>query len=53
LSAVREMEIKQRPMFMVMSSFDSPRLEKETLSAGATYYFLKPFNVDINAFSFG
>jgi len=49
LSAVREMEIKQRPMFMVMSSFDSPRLEKETLSAGATYYFLKPFNVDMLA----
>ena len=36
-----------RPMVMAMSSFDNPRLEKETLNAGASYYFLKPF--DINA----
>ena len=34
-------------MIMAMSSFDNPRLEKETLNAGASYYFLKPF--DINA----
>ena len=30
---------------MAMSSFDNPRLEEETLSAGASYYFIKPFDV--------
>ena len=35
LSAVREMNAKDRPMVMAMSSFDNQRLEKETLEAGA------------------
>ncbi len=34
------------PMVMAMSGFDNPRLEKETLSSGASYYFLKPFDMN-------
>lgn len=38
-----------KPLVMVMSSFDSPRLESETIAAGAAYYFLKPFDFSILA----
>ena len=47
LDESKKTDAKERPMIMAMSSFDNPRLEKETLNAGASYYFLKPF--DINA----
>ncbi len=46
LSAISKMNEKERPMVMVMSSFDNQRLEKETLNAGADYYFLKPFDIN-------
>lgn len=36
-----------RPMVMVMSSFDNPALEREAMTAGANYYFLKPFDAQI------
>lgn len=47
LDEIKKTDAKERPMIMAMSSFDNPRLERETLNAGASYYFLKPF--DINA----
>lgn len=37
---------KERPLVAAMCSFDHQRLEKETLEAGACYYFLKPFDVN-------
>lgn len=46
LSFLKELELKDRPMVMAMSNFDNQMLEKETLSAGASYYFLKPFDVN-------
>lgn len=49
LNGIRELESKERPMVMAMSSFDNPRLEKETLDAGASYYFLKPFDINTMA----
>lgn len=49
LENVKSMDEKERPMVMAMSSFDNPRLEKETLDAGASYYFLKPFDVNTMA----
>ena len=49
LNGIRDMESKDRPMVMAMSSFDNPRLEKETLDAGASYYFLKPFDINTMA----
>lgn len=49
LANMKSMEEKERPMVMAMSSFDNPRLEKETLDAGASYYFLKPFDVNTMA----
>ncbi len=49
LEALDSLEMKAKPMVMVMSSFDNPRLERETLGAGAAYYFLKPFDMDVLA----
>lgn len=46
LSSIKDMDPKDRPMVMAMSNFDNQHLEKETLDAGASYYFLKP--IDIN-----
>ncbi len=40
---------QQKPFVAAMSSFDNPKLEKETLEAGADFYFIKPF--DINSFA--
>lgn len=35
------------PLFMVMSTFDNPTLQKEVMNSGASYYFLKPFDVEV------
>lgn len=35
------------PLFMVVSACDNEMLERELLSAGAAYYFLRPFDVNM------
>ncbi len=37
------------PLYFVMSGFGSARLESEALSAGAAYYFIKPFDLTVLA----
>ncbi|MBE6766124.1 MAG: sporulation transcription factor Spo0A [Clostridia bacterium] len=49
LSAVKNMEEKNRPLVMAISGYDNPRLERETLGAGACYYFIKPFDTNVLA----
>ncbi len=49
LGELKKIETKHRPLVMVMSGFANPRLEKEILEAGACYYFLKPFDVNVMA----
>lgn len=49
LSGIKDMNIKEKPMVMAMSGFDNPRLEKEMIEAGASYYFLKPFDINTMA----
>ncbi len=46
LYELRRMDMAKRPMVMAMSSYDNPKLERETLQAGAAYYFLKPFDIN-------
>lgn len=46
LSHIQAMPEKSRPLVMAMSSYDNARLEHETLSKGAAYYFIKPFEID-------
>ncbi len=40
---------KDMPIIMIMSGYDNPRLEKEALESGATYYLIKPFDFEILA----
>ncbi|MGI6270081.1 MAG: sporulation transcription factor Spo0A [Candidatus Howiella sp.] len=49
LASMEKLDKTHRPMLMAMSSFDNPKLEMETLSAGASYYFLKPFDTSVLA----
>lgn len=50
LGVINELSKKdEKPLMMVMSSSDNQRFEQEILSAGADYYFLKPFDINILA----
>ncbi len=49
LNALKDVDQSNRPLVMAMSSFDNQRLEKETLEAGASYYFLRPFDINMMA----
>lgn len=49
LEALKNLNLHTKPLVMAMSSFDNPVLEKEALEAGATYYFLKPFDINTMA----
>lgn len=49
LGAIKELPKKDKPMIFVTSSVDNPKLEKEALCAGATYYFIKPFDLTMMA----
>ena len=49
LDALNKLDKKDVPLVMVMSAYANPRIEKEILNAGACYYFLKPFDVNIMA----
>ena len=43
------MHLKSKPMIVIMSGVDNPKFEKEILSSGADYYFLKPFDIEVMA----
>ncbi|MBO5726713.1 MAG: sporulation transcription factor Spo0A [Clostridia bacterium] len=45
LDNINNSDMNEKPMVMAISSYDNPMLEKETLSAGANYYFIKPFDI--------
>ncbi len=49
LNQLRETDLEKRPVIALMSSVDNPRFEQTLLSAGADYYFLKPFELNILA----
>lgn len=49
LDSLKDLPKKEKPMVFVMSSVDNPKLEKESLSAGAAYYFIKPFDLTMMA----
>ncbi len=40
---------QKKPFVVIMSGSDNQRFEQEILSAGADYYFLKPFDVNVLA----
>ena len=47
MKSVRSSQHGAAPMFMMMSTFDNSALERELLSAGAVYYFLRPFDIEM------
>lgn len=44
---VRAADTSPMPRFMMMSSFDNALLERELMASGASYYFLRPFDVEM------
>ncbi len=46
MNSVKDLKLTHTPQFMVMSGFDNSTLEREAIQAGASYYFLKPFDAD-------
>lgn len=49
LNEIKSIDSKNRPLVMAVSGYDNPMLEKETLAAGASYYFIKPFDTSMLA----
>ena len=47
LDEVNKLPKNEAPMILAMSASDNPALEKETLSKGAAYYFIKPFDINM------
>lgn len=46
IKAAGQKSLSKKPQFLTMSSFDSPRLEHEVMNSGASYFFLKPVDMD-------
>lgn len=49
LTKLKEQKPEKKPAIALMSSVDNPAFEKELLSMGASYYFLKPFELNMLA----
>ena len=45
MNAVQRKGSQKKPIFIIMSSFDNPMLEREVMNAGASYFILRPFSV--------
>ncbi len=45
LGEIKKGKINYQPILMVMSSFDNPMLEKKIFELGASYHFIKPFDL--------
>ena len=45
LGSIKDINEKDKPVFMVLSSYDNLRLEQEVLKAGAAYFVIKPFDL--------
>ncbi len=43
MKTIKASSSSKKPIFVIVSGFDSPMLEKEALRAGAAYYVIKPF----------
>ena len=47
MNSVKEMGLGYEPRFMVTSTFSNQMLENELMSAGASYFFLMPFDPEV------
>ncbi len=46
MQEARKMQLTHRPQWMVMSGFNNPNLERDTMMAGADFYLLKPLDLE-------
>lgn len=46
LKRFNDTKAKKRPKFIIISSIGEDNIIQEAISLGATYYYLKPFNID-------
>ena len=46
MKGLRNRPSHSRPRFFVMFNFANPALERDVMAAGASYFFLKPFDTD-------
>ena len=49
LSQLRKENVAKRPMMALLLTVDNPKFEKELISAGADYCFIKPFDTEVMA----
>lgn len=49
LSKLKSAKLEKSPIVAIMSTADNPYFEQEVLSAGASYYFIKPFELNVLA----
>lgn len=49
LKEIESSNLKNRPIIIMISGVDNPRLQNELLNAGADYYFIKPFETEMLA----
>ncbi len=46
MQEARKLQLARRPQWMVMSGFNNPNLERDTMMAGADFYLLKPLDME-------
>jgi len=46
-SVLEDPDMRIKPIFFVISSYDGPEIQRDVMNAGATFFFLKPFDVDM------
>ena len=46
MQEARKLQLSRRPQWMVMSGFNNPNLERDTMMAGADFYLLKPLDTE-------
>ena len=49
MNFLNQFDSKNKPLVMAVSCCDNPSLEKQTLEAGVSYYFLRPFDFGVMA----
>lgn len=49
LEQLKTTQLEKKPVIALMSSVDNPNFEQVLLNAGADYYFLKPFDLNVLA----
>ena len=47
LERVSKMQLKPKPIFIILSALNQDRMIKKAMSLGADYYIVKPFDLDV------